>query len=216
VAASLDPDPVLVRGGELVNRHSKGDSSARRRAGLKASLAAGILLTLGVGLTAAAYFDESTVNFSVGGSFDIAYLDGLGTVHQGDPNVYEIDSTGLEPISQQGDDSTQVLELRVKNVGTADSGAVQIRVQSLLPTQVADADGIIRDPFNVLLMTVAVDSDTVLTEVAATSVVIPLSNLRADEDRTISITLWYSTGLNTPFYSGKDVKLGFTMTGVCS
>lgn len=181
-------------------------------------IAAGALIGVGAGVTAAAYLDRATVRFSAsGGVYDIAFADGAGDTQQGNPSAYEIDGTQVDPINEIGRDPVHRTNLTLRNAGTTDSGTVSLALQTFLPPPPPDDDGIRRDPFDVLLVTAwGPDGELVADAVAAADLAMTLEAWPAGEDRTITFQFAYQANLGTPYYYGKDARIGFVVEGVSS
>lgn len=183
---------------------------------MRALIAGGALLGAGAAVTVAAYLDQAALEFTpVGGSYDIAYVDPEGNVQQGNPEPYEIDMVGAPPIAEIGAGAAESIELTLRNVGGTASGKVTLTLHSLLTGQPADDDGVVRDPFDVLLVS-AWDSGGALVAdaIAAASLTLELDDWQSGEDRSVTLQFAYQTDLGTPYYFGKDVRIGFTAEGV--
>lgn len=179
-------------------------------------IAGGVLLGAGAAVTVAAYLDRAAVEFTpVGGSYDIAYVDADGTLHQGNPDPYEIDMTDAPAIAEVGSGLGEPIDLTLRNAGDTDTGVVTFTLQSLLTGQPADDDGVVRDPFDVLLVS-AWDSDgnLIADTVEAASLKLDLDSWVSGEDRSLRLQFAYKSGLGTPYYFGKDVRIGFIAEGV--
>lgn len=178
-------------------------------------LAAGTLLGLGAAVTAAAYLDSANVSLTpVGGLYEIAYVDPDGNVQQGNPDPYEIDSMLNPPIDVIGSEGAGRLELVLRNTGNTDSGTVTVRLESRLTGQPADDDGIVRDPFDVLVVSAwNADGEQVADAVDPLDLALEIASWPAGEDRTVALQFAYPSELGTPYYFGKDVRIGFTATG---
>ncbi len=191
---------------------------AGRTGKLRVLIAAGALLGAGVAATAAAYLDQATVNFApAGATYDIAFADGDGTTQQGNPEPFELDVTDAPPINEIGSEPLHRTELTLRNAGTSESGTVTLHLTSLLPPPPPDDDGVQRDPFEVLLVS-AWDTNGVLVadQVAAADLTMTLDAWPAGEDRTVVLQLAYQSDLGTPYYFGKDTRIGFHIEGVSS
>lgn len=187
---------------------------SRTRGRVRLVLAAGALCGLLVGTTAAAFSDHAEVPLSaVGGTYDLAFRAPDGSIVQGKPDVYEIDSTDAGPIRVAGSSNTWRVDLDVANAGTTAAGAVTLRLASLLATPPADGDGVVRDPFTVLLASIWVDGEQVAASVPASEVTAAIADWPAGTVRSVTIELAYRTNLDTPFYYGKDVRVGFVVEG---
>lgn len=178
-------------------------------------IAGGTLLGVGAALTAAAYLDNASVEFSpVGGTYDIAYVDPDGTVHQGAPEPYEIDLQGSPPINEVGFAAADPLLLTLRNTGSTESGIVTLTLASLLAGQPADDDGVVRDPFDVLLVSVwNPDGVLVADLVDPAALSIDLDSWAPGTDRSVTLQFGYRADLGTPYYFGKDVRIGVTAQG---
>ncbi|KXC06629.1 hypothetical protein [Microbacterium hominis] len=189
-------------------------SGRRTRDRLLILLAGATTLGLLVGVSAAAFTDDAYGQLApVGGHFDLAFEAPDGSIVQGNPEVYELDTTGLGPIRPVGAEDPQRIELRVRNNGTVPAGEVTLTMRSLLPTQPADADGVVRDPFTILIVSVWVDGALVADAVPADSLTATIPDWSVGQTRTVVIQSSYPTGLGTPFYYGRDVRLGLLVTG---
>lgn len=181
-------------------------------------IAGGTLLGAGAAITVAAYLDQAAVNFTpVGGTYDIAFIDPGGEIQQGDPTPYEIDTTGLPPIGEIGSEPAQRVDLVLRNVGNLDSGSVTLTLQSLLPKPPPDGDGVVRDPFAVLLVSAwDTNGNLVADAIDPKLLAMQLESWPAGEDRKIALQFAYKRNLGTPYYFGKDVRIGVTVNGVSS
>ncbi len=181
-------------------------------------IAAGVLVGVGAAVTAAAYLDRATVQFSAsGGVYDIAFSDDDGNTQQGNPTPFEVNVSNAEPINEIGREPLHRTNLVLRNAGTTDSGTVTLTLKTLLPPPAPDDDGQRRDPFDVLLVT-AWGTDGVLAAdaIAANDLEMTLDAWPAGEDRTIAFQFAYPANLGTPYYFGKDTRLGFVVEGVSS
>ncbi|MFF8816971.1 hypothetical protein ACF07D_03080 [Leucobacter sp. NPDC015123] len=179
-------------------------------------IAAGALLGVGAAVTAAAYLDQATVKFSAsGGTYDIAFADADGNTHQGNPEPYELDASDLPPINEVGSEPLHRTELVLRNAGTTDSGTLSLTLTSMLPQPPPDDDGVRRDPFDILLVTAwNTEGVRVADAIPVADLVMTLDAWPAGEDRTVALQFAYPSGLGTPYYFGKDTRIGFHVEGV--
>ncbi len=188
---------------------------ARRFERSRALLAGGMVLGLLAGSTAAAFTDEAIVPMTaVGGLYDLAFQLEDGSINQGNPEAWEIDTTSAGPIRPAGVPDPWQIELMLANVGTTDAGTVTLTLESLLGTPAPDGDGVARDPFDVLLVSMWIDGSQVVAAEPASSVSATVPDWASGAGRRIVIELTYPVDLDTPYYYGKDVRLGLSVSGI--
>ncbi|MEB4615576.1 hypothetical protein [Leucobacter sp. M11] len=178
-------------------------------------LAGGSLLALGIGVTAAAYLDRATLALEpLRGLFDLAFIDERGEIQQGNPEVYEVSTAENGPVGEQGSDQAHRFEVQIQNVSQAPSGPVSLTAKTLLPPPPPDSDGVSRDPFTVLLVSVWDEDGTLLADgVAAAELALEFSGWLPGEGRTLRVELVYRSNLGTPYYYGKDLRFGLAFSG---
>ncbi|RKQ89381.1 hypothetical protein U746_1711 [Mycolicibacterium mucogenicum 261Sha1.1M5] len=201
----------------LIHRGDRGHH-AGRTGRLRLLIAAGALIGVGAAVTAAAYLDQATVRFSAsGGVYDIAFADEGGGTQQGNPTPYEINVANADPINEIGSEPLHRTDLVLRNAGTTDSGSVTLTLKSLLPRPAPDDDGVRRDPFDVMLVTAwGPDGELVADAITAKDLVMTFEAWPAGEDRAIAFQFAYQANLGTPYYFGKDTKIGVVVDGVSS
>ncbi|MBL3698754.1 hypothetical protein [Leucobacter luti] len=194
---------------------TKGARRARVARLVQVALASGAVLGVGASVTVAAYLDQAAISYSaLGGTYDIAYADPDGNTQQGDVTPYELDVSQIPYIDEIGSAPSHRLDLVLRNAGTSDSGTVTLSLQSMLPAQPADGDGVVRDPFDVLVVSAwDADGNLLVDQADAATFGLALDSWAAGEDTVVSLELAYRTNLGTPYYFGKDVRVGFTAIG---
>ncbi|WP_010156341.1 hypothetical protein [Leucobacter chromiiresistens] len=183
---------------------------------MKLALAAGALLGLTVGVTSAAFFDHATVAVEpVGATYDLAFAVGSeDVIEQGNPEPNALDLSAMADIEELGAPDTATLQLRVKNNGTTNAGDVHLTAGSLLQNPTPDVDGVTRDPFDVLLMSVAVEGEQATDFLPAGDVDVALADWPAGEIRSVTVKFAFEPGASDgPFYHGRDVLIGLLVTG---
>lgn len=198
------------------DRTHRPGTRATRWDRLRVLIAGGVMLGAGAAVTVAAYLDQAAVEFApVGGSYDIAYVDPDGTLQQGNPEPYEIDMTDAPAIAEIGSGAGEPIDLTLRNAGDTDTGVVTFTLQSLLTGQPADDDGVLRDPFDVLLVSAwDPEGNLVADTVDAASLTLELDSWVGGEDRSVRLQFAYKADLGTPYYFGKNVRIGFIAQGV--
>ncbi|MDD7928345.1 SipW-dependent-type signal peptide-containing protein [Microbacterium thalli] len=180
---------------------------------VKLVLAGGLALGLLVGATSAAFSDQADVSFApIGATYDLGFVAADGSVAQGNPEPWPIDTGEIGPIPRIGEGDPARVEVKVKNAGTVDAGDVTFSLASLLPP-VPDGDGVVRDALDVTLASIWVDGVEVATRVPAAEAVATIPDWPAGGIRTVVVELVYLDQIPSPYYYGRDVLLGLTATG---
>ncbi len=188
----------------------------RPRGGMRllAALAGCAAVGIAVAATAAAFVDGAEAPLEpVGGTYDLAFVATDGTTQQGRPDPFLLDGGALGRVGAVGADDVAQLELSVLNAGTTDAGEVSLSATTLLPTPPADADGVVRDPFDILLVSIAVDGAPASPFVPADELDAPLGDWPAGQVRAVTVRVAHQPDLGTPFYQGKDLSIGLVVTG---
>lgn len=186
----------------------------RRRAAALAAVAGVVLLVGGTAVTDAAFTDAAEADLGdVGGGYDIAFLDATGTVVQGDPDPYVIDTV------VPGPDGVTAVEVDVVTTTPA-TGPVQLtltnlRSEPLPPDPGVDGPG--ADPFDVALFTITVDGQPVATDRPATDGPVLLTGgWTQGVARRVQVSVTLEGALGNPYYSGRAMVLGLQFDGSSS
>lgn len=186
----------------------------RRRAASFAAVVGVLLLVGGTAGTDAAFTDAAEADLGdVGGGYDIAFLDSTGTVVQGDPDPYVIDTV------VPGPDGATAVEVDVVTTTPATGPVVltllNLRSEPLPPDPGVDGPG--ADPYDVALFTVTVDGQVVVADHAAADGPVPLTGgWTQGVARRVQVSVTLETALGNPYYSGRAMVLGLQFDGSTS
>jgi hypothetical protein len=180
------------------------------------------LIALAVSTTFGAFTDSATVGLgatgSVGGSYDIAFLDGANAVQQGNPTPFAINTTGVAkvlvgPLTGSAKISTRVVTT------TAATGPVVLKLYNAFsgtrPTDPGySGPGV--DPYDVALFSIWVDGTQVATNVTATAFNVAGHSMPTwvtGTAKTIEVQMTLPRNLSNPYYFNRALVLGLQFDG---
>lgn len=185
-----------------------------RRGAALAAVAGVLLLAGGTAVTYAAFTDVAEADLGdVGGAYDIAFVDTTGTVVQGNPDPYVIDTV------VPGPGGSTAVEVDVVTTTPATGPVVLTltnrRPEPLPPDPGVDGPG--ADPYDVALFTITVDGQTVVTDQAATDGPVLLTGEWAQGvARRVQVSVTLETALGNPYFYGRAMVLGLQFDGSTS
>ncbi|MFI2104604.1 hypothetical protein ACH436_15010 [Isoptericola sp. NPDC019693] len=206
-------------------RTARGGRRPSARAVVLAALASAALLVLGVGVTSAGFTDQAEATLgadgTLGGSYDIAFLDGDGELQQGDPDAWVVDTAdlGVVPVIGQGEEPSFTVHAVTT---TAATGPVVLTLVDPDPSARAADPGIAGDgaePFDVALFTVAVDGEVVAQRLTAAEIAdagLTIASWERDMPRSITVAMALPAATGNPYYFGRAFQVGLVLEGMTS
>ncbi|WP_158370287.1 hypothetical protein [Cellulosimicrobium cellulans] len=185
-----------------------------RRALALAAAAGVVLLVGGTAITDAAFTDAAEADLgNLGGAYDIAFLDTTGTVVQGNPDPYVIDTV------VPGPGGAPAVEADVVTTTPATGPVVltllNLRPEPLPPDPGVDGPG--AEPYDVALFTVAVDGEPVVTDHDPDDGPVALpGEWTQGVARRVQVSVTLETALGNPYYYGRAMVLGLQFDGSTS
>lgn len=185
-----------------------------RRGAALAAVAGVLLLAGGTAVTYAAFTDVAEADLGdVGGAYDIAFVDTTGTVVQGNPDPYVIDTV------VPGPGGSTAVEVDVVTTTPATGPVVLTltnrRPEPLPPDPGVDGPG--ADPYDVALFTITVDGQTVVTDqAAADGPVLLTGEWTQGVARRVQVSVTLETALGNPYFYGRAMVLGLQFDGSTS
>lgn len=168
------------------------------------------LVVAGTAVTWAAFTDSATADLgTVGGAYDIAFLDGSGAVVQGNPDPVVVDTV------VPGPDGATAIEVDVVTT-TAATGPVTLSVVNARTAPLPADPGISgpgADPFDVARFTVSVDGEVVAVARAADLGTVTVDDWETGVARRIQVAVTLEPALGNPYYSGRAMVLGLRLDG---
>jgi len=196
----------------VTGRHrTAGAARAPRRPLLAAAgLTTAALVVGGTAVTWAAFTDSATADLgTVGGAYDIAFLDGSGAVAQGNPDPVVVETV------VPGPEGAPAVEVDVVTT-TAATGPVTLRVLNARTAPLPADPGVAgpgADPFEVARFTVSVDGEVVAVARAADLGAVTVDGWETGVPRRVQVAVTLEPALGNPYYSGRALVLGLRLDG---
>lgn len=185
-------------------------------------LSACVILVLEITVSFAAFTDNTQASLgatgSVGGSYDIAFLDNSNNVQQGNPTAFGIDTTGVTKISAGPVTGSATINTKVVTTTTA-TGPVTLHLYNAYSgTRPTDPGytGAGVDPYNVALYSIWVDGTQVATTVTAATFNTAGYNISAwatGVPKTVKVQITLPKNLSNPYYFNRSLVLGLQFDG---
>lgn len=178
-----------------------------------------------VATTFGAFTDTATVGLGaageVGGSYDIAFLDGSSNTQQGNPTAFAIDTVGVAKVLVGPLTTSAKVAARVLTTTDA-TGPVVLKIYNAYSgTRPADAGytGAGVDPYDVALFSIWVDGTQVATDVTATAFNVAgysIPTWVTGTSQTIEVQMTLPMNLDNPYYFNRELVLGLQFDGSTS
>ncbi|MFC7405013.1 hypothetical protein [Georgenia alba] len=189
-----------------------------------AALVAGAAVLLTVPLAAAAFTDDAHVAVgsegTLGGAYDIAWVDAAGDHHEGNPEAWTIDTGDVGAVPVYGMGTEPAVTARAVTTTSA-TGPVTLTLANGRSGTPEDDPGYdyFADPYDAALFTVAVDGTVVADHRTAEQLEADppvLTGWTGGTPRTVTVQLALRPGLGNPYYAARDFFLTINLDGATS
>lgn len=174
------------------------------------TLAAVLALVAGTAVTHAAFTDTAVADLgTVGGSYDIAFLDGDGTLVEGNPSPMVVDTV------VPGHGGAPAIEVDAVTT-TAVTGPVQLSLVNGRDTPLPTDPGMTgpgADPFDVARFTVSVDGEVLVTGHDPAAGPITITDWQPGVAKRIQVSVTLTPALGNPYYYGRAMVLALHLDG---